>query len=94
MTITAVEPSWRRADSIAWRTRSWKSTRFGRPVSASCSAWCSESTAWRVFLWIAAIGSASSGSMPTENSPTTTISGASPRAKPAVEDCSRKSDAK
>ena len=52
------------------------------------------STAWRVLRWIATIGSASSGSMATENSPTMTISGESPSAKPAVEDCSRKSDAK
>jgi hypothetical protein len=39
-----------------------------------------------VLRWIATIGSASSGSIPTENSPTTTITGASPSAKPAVED--------
>jgi hypothetical protein len=79
---------------MAWRTRSWNSTRFGRPVSASCSAWWPERIAWRVLRWMATIGSASRGSMPTLNSPTRTISGDRPRANPAVEDCMRKSDAK
>jgi hypothetical protein len=91
--MTTAPAWWRRAVSIAWSTRSWKRTRLGRPVSASCSAWCSLTTACRVLRWMATIGSASSGSMPTENSPTITMTGARPSAKPAVDICMRKSEA-
>ena len=43
---TAVSPL-RRAARTAWSMRSRKSSRFGRPVSASCSAWCSLAIASR-----------------------------------------------
>ena len=62
MIITAAPP-WRRsaARTACW-TRSRNSTRFGRPVSASWSDWCSLAIAWRPPRWIASSGRNSSGS--------------------------------
>ena len=94
MIITAAPP-WRRsaARTACW-TRSRNSTRFGRPVSASWSDWCSLAIAWRPPRWIASSGRNSSGSTASEKSAAMTSTGERPSSRPAVEAWRKRSEAR
>ena len=75
----------RRPARTAWSIRSRKSSRFGRPVSASCSAWCSFAIASRPPRWTAKIGRKSSAIAGSAKSAASTTTGARPSIRPAVE---------
>ena len=83
----------RRRAAACWM-RSRNSTRFGRPVSASCSDWCSLAIAWRPPRWIASSGRNSSGSTASEKSAAITSTGERPSSRPAVEAWRKRSEAR
>ncbi len=85
ISITAEATSARRPAVIACSMRSRNSVRLGRPVSASCSDWCSLAIAARPPRWTARNGSSSSSSAGRLNSAASTTIGERPSSMPAVE---------
>ena len=84
MIITTALSPWRRPRRTTWSMRSRNSSRFGSPVSASWSDWCSLAIASAPPRCTAKIGSSSSATAGGAKSAATTTIGARPSIRPLI----------